>query len=397
MARVALPLVLEDSIAPADQLAPPARSSVRRARRLAALRVLLVVDSLDGGGAERYVVDLAAALRERGHSPLIACAAGGVHAETAARAGVPVLPLLDAVVKRRLSPRFARALRRVVVERRPDLVHAHIYASASAAALATAGLRVPLVVTEHTEAPWRGRGARLASRLTYRRADRLVAVSSAIERLLREGYRVPPERVTAIPTAIAPRPGATTPWPPLPAGRPLVGRVSRLAPEKGVDVFLHAAARLAPLHPEARFLVVGDGPCRAELEALAATLGLGERVHFLGFRPDARAVIADLDVLAVTSRSDGAPLVVLEAMAAAVPVVASAVGGLVDQVAHGRTGLLVPPDEPGALAEALGALLGDRARAHRLGRAGQAHAAAFGHAAMVSRMEGIYRDALARA
>jgi len=387
--------VLEDPIAHADHPAPPARSPVRRARRLAPLRVLLVVDSLDGGGAVRYFDDLAAALRERGHAPLIACAAGGVHAATAARAGVPVLPLLDTVVKRRLSPRFARALRRVVVERRPDLVHAHIYASASAAALATTGLRVPLVVTEHTEAPWRGRGARLASRLTYGRASRLVAVSTAIEHVLCEGYGVPRDRVAAIPTAVPARPGAPTPWPPLRAQGPLVGRVARLAPEKGVDVFLHAAARLAAAHPQARFLVVGDGPCRAELEALAAALGLGDRVEFLGFRSDARAIIAQLDVLAVTSRSDGAPLVVLEAMAAAVPVVATAVGGLVDQVAHGRTGLLVPPGDPGALAGALGALLGDRPRAHRLGHAGQAHAARFGHDVMVSRMEGVYRDALA--
>lgn len=381
-----------------DPVAHPAHAALlplRRARRLAPLRVLLVVDSLDGGGAERYVVDLAAALRQRGHAPLIACAAGGVHAEGAARAGVPVLPLLGSVVKRRVSPRFARALRRLVVGHRPDLVHAHIYASASAAALATAGLRVPLVVTEHTEAPWRGRRAVLASHLTYRRARRVVAVSSAIERLLREGYGVRPERVTAIPTAVAPGPVAGAPWPPLPAGRPLVGRVARLAPEKGVDVFLHAAARLAAAHPQARFLVVGDGPCRADLEALAAELGLGHSLRFLGFRPDARAIIERLDVLAVTSRSDGAPLVVLEAMAAAVPVVASAVGGLVDQVTHGRTGLLVPPEDPAALADALGALLGDRARARRLGHAGQARAGRFGHDAMVSRMEAVYRDVLA--
>src|SRR3954447_24639907 len=134
--------------------------------------VLLVIDSLGGGGAERYVVDLAIELRRRGWPVEVACSTGGVRAGALTEAGVPVLILLDTLVKRRVSRRCGRALRRLIEDRRPALVHAHLYASAAAAAQATRDLAVPLVITEHTEAPWRGRRAREVSREVYRRGGR---------------------------------------------------------------------------------------------------------------------------------------------------------------------------------------------------------------------------------
>jgi glycosyltransferase involved in cell wall biosynthesis len=286
--------------------------------------VLLVIDSLDGGGAERYVVDLAIALRKRGWPVEVACSTGGVRAGALADAGVPVRVLVGKLVKRRVSRRYERALRRLIEERRPALVHAHLYASAAAAAQATGDLPVPLVVTEHTEAPWRDPRARTVSQRVYRRADRVVAVSSAIRDLLVEEYEVPADRAevvlpaTTVPVAdrrLAARSGALT------------GVVGRLVPEKGVDVFLSAAALVLAVVPPARFLVVGDGPMRADLEQRAAVLGIEEAVTFTGFRDDAPQVIAGLDVLVVPSRSDGSPLVVCEAMAAGIPVIASRVGG----------------------------------------------------------------------
>src|SRR5829696_6598545 len=144
------------------------------------LSMLLVVDSLAPGGAERHVVDLARALTAAGHAVTVACSMGGPLAADLVCAGVRVEVLLDRLVKRRFSPAFARRLRALVRRERFDLVHAHIYASATAAAAAVAGSRVPLVMTDHTEAPWRGPSARLLSRLAYRRADHVIAVSSAI-------------------------------------------------------------------------------------------------------------------------------------------------------------------------------------------------------------------------
>src|SRR3954464_1124445 len=160
--------------------------------------VLLVIDSLDGGGAERYVVDLAIALRRRGWPVEVACSTGGVRADALADAGVPVSVLLGKLVKRRVSRRYERALRRLIEDRRPALVHAHLYASAAAAAQAVRDLPVPLIVTEHTEAPWRGPRARTVSRRVYLRADRVVAVSSAIRDLLVERYQVPADRAEVV-------------------------------------------------------------------------------------------------------------------------------------------------------------------------------------------------------
>jgi glycosyltransferase involved in cell wall biosynthesis len=171
--------------------------------------------------------------------------------------------------------------------------------------------------------------------------------------------------------------------------------VARLQPEKGVATFLKAAARVSKASPEARFLVVGDGPLREELLGLAGRLGMEDRVRFLGYRTDARALIGLLDVLVVPSLTEGSPLIVLEAMAAGVPVVASAVGGIPDQARHGEEGLLVPPGDPEALAGAMGELLRDPSRARLLGAAGRRRTEnEFSHETLVRRIEGIYRAVL---
>lgn len=356
------------------------------------LRPLLVVDSLQVGGAERYVVDLAIALQACGHRPAVACSIGGPLTDELRRGGVPVFELLGRLVKRRVSGAYALALRSLVRRERFDLVHGHVYASEVAAALATHGTAVPLVLTVHTEAPWRCARAHATSRWAYGRAAHLVGVSEAIRHQLEREFGVPGERASFLPPAIV----AGAPVRALRSRRVTIGRVARLQPEKGVDVFLRAAAALAPRFGELDFVVVGDGCLRAELETLAASLGLDGRLRFLGERRDARRLIASLDVLAVTSISDGSPLVVLEAMAAGVPVVASAVGGIPQQMRHGTEGLLVAPGDPAALADALARLVGDARRRRRLGEAGRRRAAAqFTHAALVARMDAIYRSAVA--
>ena len=277
-------------------------------------------------------------------------------------------------------------------------MHAHVYASATAAAVATLGLDVPLVITEHSEGSWRTWHARQISRWVYRRANHVVAVSSPIRRLLLEEYGVPPKRLILVPNAVTPSSGSTPSESPSLLEEwqegPLVGVVAQLKPEKGLSTFLEAAAQVSPLLPNVRFLVVGDGLLRGELEALAEHLGVGGRVRFLGFRSDARALVELLDVLVVPSLSEGTPLVVLEAMAAGIPVIASAVGGIPDQIRHEKEGLLVPPGDSTALGEALLGLLRNPARARDLGEAGhQRWATEFNHSTMVLRVEAVYRSA----
>lgn len=359
----------------------------------------MVVDSLAGGGAERHVVELAVALRQLGHDVAVACSASGVLAPELELEGITVHVLADRLVKRRASASYAYALRRLLRQRRPDVVHAHMYASAFAAAAATFGTGVSVVLTEHTEAPWRSLPARGLSWWTYRRASRIVAVSRAIERLLHHTYRLPADRIRFLIPAVPVQPAEPLDRPATPDGgmrdgRPLVGRVGRLAPEKGVDVFLRAAALVAPACPAARFLVVGDGPLRGPLTAFADELGLDGRVEFCGYRADARALIAQLDVLVVSSHSDGSPLVVLEAMAAGVPVVSTNVGGIPDQLQDGREGMLVPPGDAPAMADAIRHLLAHPCQARAMGALGRRRAHEFGFQHMVERVEATYRTSI---
>ena len=158
--------------------------------------MLLVVDSLETGGAERQVVDLAVAVRRKGYEVAVACSVAGELSDVLGDAGIPVHPLLRRLVKRRLSVAYAWRLRRLLRRERFDLVHAHIYASATAAAIATLGTGVPLVITEHTEASWQGWRARWISRWVYRQAKHIIAVSTPIERRLIERDGVSPDLIT---------------------------------------------------------------------------------------------------------------------------------------------------------------------------------------------------------
>jgi glycosyltransferase involved in cell wall biosynthesis len=363
------------------------------------LRVLLVVDTLDRGGAERHVVDLALALTARGHRVVVACSRPGPEADRLAAAGIEVRVLARRRVKRRIGPRYAARLRALVVERAAagelDLVHAHVYASEVAAAWATRGTGVPLVLTDHTAGPWRGPVARLASRWAYRRAGVVVAVSSEIRRLLLSRYRVPPGRVRLVVPAVPPPPavpGAAPPWPA--DGRPVVAFAGRLQPEKGVDVLLRAVAGLPAGVSSPRVVVLGSGPRERSLRALAPRLRVADRVLFAGYREDCRALLPAVDVLVVPSRTDGSPLVALEAMQAGVPVVASAVGGLPDRVRDGIDGLLVPPDDPLALAAALARLLADPDLRARMGAAARRHAAQLSWHSTVDAVLAAYGDVL---
>ncbi len=351
-------------------------------------RVLLAIDSLQLGGAERHVVDLATALRDRGNDVGVACSAAGPLAEELRARRIRLHVLAPSCVKRRTSLRYAHELRRLVRRERPDVVHAHLYASGVAAAFATFVTGIPLVVTEQTEAPWRSARARLTSRFVYRRAAAVIAVSNAIRDVLLTRYGVPAERVRIVRNSVRPMPAAS-----VARNGPTVGAIARLHPEKGLTFLLDAAPRIAALVPDVRFVIVGEGPLRDELEAHAARTGIADRIRFEGGRDDARELIAGFDVLALPSISEGTPLTIVEAMLAEIPVVASAVGGIPEQIEDRRTGFLVPPCDAESLATATVAALTDDPLVQRVRRAARAHAEVeFSHARMVERIAALYRE-----
>lgn len=357
----------------------------------AATRVMLVIDSLEVGGAERHVTDLAIALREDGYDVMVACSASGPLVREITDAGVPVHVLMSEVVKRRVSVEYGRRLRQLLGANPVDLVHAHVYASQVAAALALRGTRIPLVLTEHSDGHWKGISARAISRWARGRAAHVIAVSESIAGALRASG-LSENRLRVIPNAVPPSGiiGEAS-GDRRRSGRYLIGAVARLQPEKGIDIFLQAAAQVVEHCPEARFLIVGDGPERLALQRMAVRLGLADRTRFLDTVSSGRSILPFLDALAVPSRSEGAPLAVLEAMDAGVPIVASRVGGIPEQVRDGREALLVSPGNPTELARALLRVLYDRPLAARLTLAAKVRVdACFSYPAMLRQIEDLY-------
>ena len=249
------------------------------------------------------------------------------------------------------------------------LLACDFYANAFALpAAALAGVPVRLGSRRELN-PDKSAGQIALQRQAYRLAHKIVANSRAAARQL-ELEGITADRIQVIPNGVnlddadadagaggrLPRRPVTT-----------ILTVANLRPEKAHEVLLAAAVELRPRHPYLHFLIAGDGPRAAELQALATSLGLDAQVTFLGHREDVPALLAQADVFVLPSRSEAFPNGAIEAMAAGLPVIASRVGGLLDLVDEGRTGLLVPPDDPGALAAAIESLIVSPVRAEMLG------------------------------
>lgn len=180
----------------------------------------------------------------------------------------------------------------------------------------------------------------------------------------------------------------------IPADAPLIGSVTRLSAQKAPLDFVRAAGRVAQIHPEVHFVMVGDGPLRPHVEALAAELGIAERLVLTGLRRDVPELLATFDIFVLSSLWEGLPRVLPQAMATALPVVATAIDGNAEIVRDGVNGLLTPPGDPPALADALLRLLADPDLARRMGEAGRAGVDEFGAVRMVEQIAELYRHLL---
>lgn len=324
------------------------------------MRVLSVIAEMGTGGAESVTADLAAHLAGAGHDVCVA-SSGGWRADALARDGVATLDLPLATRGAGGLLRAAARLRHAARVRPVDVVHAHNVRASLAAHLGTRWGRrgrPPLVTTVHgladSDYP---RAARVLAT-----SDVVVAVSGDVaDRLARAG--LDRGRTTVVENAVPPPSSVTDQRAAVRAelgvGGPLVLCVARLAPPKRVDLLLDAW----PGVPAATLVVVGDGPDRAALERRA-----GDRVRFLGTRPDVGRLLAAADLLVLPSDREGLPMAVLEAMAAGVPVVASAVGGLTGLGAD--TVELVGAGSAAALGAAVRDLLADDARRSTLAARG---------------------------
>jgi glycosyltransferase involved in cell wall biosynthesis len=319
------------------------------------------------------------------------------------------IPSLGRAIAVRRDLTAYRDIARVIREFRPDIVHTHTAKAGLLGRLAAYLNHVPIIVHTFHGHVLRGYFSRpkeavfvQAERALARATTRLIAVSEHVrDELLamgvgrRERFEVirlgfdlssflrDDRRTGEIRRALGLSPATRT-----------VGIVARLVPIKAHEVFLDMAADVAASHPDVAFLIVGDGECREAIEADARRRGLGAKVHFLGWRADVDRVYADLDVVVLTSRNEGSPVALIEAMAAARPVVATRVGGVGELVGDG--GLLADVDDARGLARGVRRLLDDPALAARLGQRGRGRVVpAFSRERLVADIDALYQRLLA--
>jgi len=343
------------------------------------ITVACVIDHLDAGGAQRQLVELVRHLpRERFAASVISLSTDRIElVEALRRDGVPVVTIPQAGTwSWRCFGRLVRHLRRL----QPDIVYTWLFTADLYGRLAARLVRVPVVISAvRSVEPDKPRRYVAVDRLLAKITDAFTVNARAIADVLARRERIARSKIHFVPNGVdlstfdpARANGALRRRLQIASEAPVIGIVGRLVPVKDHATFLQAAVRVAREQPQARFLLVGRGPLRQEMEQLAIALGLGSRVHVLDAEARMPEVFASLDIAVVSSRYEGCSNVILEAMAMGKPVVATAVGGTPEFVAPGETGLLVPPQDPERLGDALLALVQDRARAERMGQAGRA-------------------------
>ncbi len=356
-----------------------------------ALRVVHVDTERTWGGGQRQLHALATGMQRRGHLAWVVARPDTLLAAALARDGVPVVPVNPVF---EWDPVAAARLRALLRRVRADVVHAHAGHALAVAALAAAGTPVPLLAARRVALPPRRNPL---SRWKYARPARFIAVSERVREVLCANG-VAADRVSVVRSGVdlrgrrTPASAATLRSLGLVPGRPLVVMVSALvAPHKDPETFLEAVAEARRAGHDLQALLIGDGPLAAATDRSCRRLGLDGVVRLPGFRPDAVELLAAADVAVLSSRDEGLGTTLLDAMAAGVPVVATAAGGVIEIVRDGVDGLLVAVGDGGALGAAIGRVLRDPALRRALSAAGRERVRQFSIDSTVEGTLAIYR------
>jgi glycosyltransferase involved in cell wall biosynthesis len=365
------------------------------------LRVVHVIDSLAGsGGAENRLVDEVVAMDDRFDQTVVRLFERDFLEARLTAAGIPVVALgYRAGRAGRTWPLVARRLAADLRDLRPDVIHTSLFTGNLVGQLAGWRLGVPVVSTFNRTgelalqrrlqpgvASWKGRAMQAVGRWATRRGDvHYRAVGEYARETNCASLGLPVDRATVVPRGVTlasgagwvgadAAPGGRAPFG-VPDGVPLFANVARLVPEKAQDLLVEAFARVRVQAPDARLAIAGaPGPADAAVLAAIERAGVGEVVHLLGFRDDARALVATADVFAFSSISEGSPGAVVEAMAAGAPVAAFAIPPVAELTEGDRYAWMAEPGSAASLAAAMLGALRDPDR-HERAAAARAHAA----------------------
>jgi glycosyltransferase involved in cell wall biosynthesis len=368
--------------------------------------LLYVINDLAVGGAQRVLTSQASMIdpsRFRVEVASLELVPDGDFISEVEAAGIPVHRLRRSGESRaRVLPRLARLIRGVD----PDLIHTHLAAAGVMSRIAAASRRRSrVVVTLHNLRDWhekRLEPLRWLDRLTMSRCDRIVAVSEAVRDAVIEILPHVAPRVRVIRNGVDLRrvDGAVHLRPHFrqrlgyDACSFVVGTVARLEACKGLDVLIEAAAQAAPLCPELRILLIGDGPERSRLESLARRGGIGDRVRFEGAHDEIRGFLSAMDLFAAPSRTEGLGLAILESLAAGIPALGSRVGGIPEAIEDGVCGELLPPERAELWCERIVHYARHREELIPMAESARRHAAAFSLADSGRALEHLYGELL---
>jgi glycosyltransferase involved in cell wall biosynthesis len=358
------------------------------------LRIALMIECDGPGGAELMILELAKELRARGHAVLPVGLSAGT-GWLGARFAAAGFESASFDLRRPLDFAAVRALTTLLRDFRADVVHSHEFTMAIYGAAAARRAQARHVITMHGglyyASAWRRRAA---LRWATRRSAALVGVSDATAGALRRNLGIDPSKLHVVPNGIPLRTGVRARLRSelaLAPGELLIVSVGNLYAVKGHAVLIDA---LATMRDRTGWLVAiaGRGEEEPRLRAQAATAGIGDRVHLLGFRDDVADILAAGDIFTMPSLSEGLPLALVEGMSFGLPVVVTRVGGVPEVVTDGVEGLIVPPSDAAALAGALGALLEDPARRQHMGTAARTRALRdYALSTMADRYDRLYR------
>jgi glycosyltransferase involved in cell wall biosynthesis len=349
----------------------------------AAVRVGLFTDADVFAGTERHILDLARGLREEGAQIVILCPTPSPLADRASDDRFVVVSIPKAGL---IDTNAIRTVYSLLKDQRLDVVHAHNGRTAVTASIAaTWAGRGRCVATQHFLSPNRtlqrgvkGILSRAAHRWVSSRTHRHIAVSQAALAGMIQRQDAPQDRITVIPNGIVP-PAARELLPRsevraelrIAPHQPLIVCVARLVPEKDIDTLIDAMKLVVAQRPDARCVVAGEGDLRPALEKHIRDAGVENAIQLLGFRSDTLSLIHAADLFVLPSKAEPFGLVLLEAMSLGRPVIATAAGGPLEIVVESGTGLLVAPENPQPMADAIVRLIDDPALRDSLGDAGR--------------------------
>ncbi len=341
------------------------------------MNILYIIQNDEFGGGERGFMQLAVSLRDR-FRIFVAAMPGGRFEQGLEQADIGIISV---DIKRRFTFKPIRQIERIIRKHSIELVHSQGARADFFTRIAGRLAGVPHIlctiqmpVENFDIGPLRKKIYRFIDWLSERYVERFIVVADTLKRVLVEWRGIPAERVVKIYNGIeldqyrpsAKQSNLRKQWG-VSSEAPLIGTIGRLVWQKGFEYLIEATPAIIKAYPQAKILFVGDGPLSDKLVALSEELKVKDHVIFTGFRSDVKEILSAIDLLAIPSLLEGFPMITLEAMAMARPIVATKIDGITEQITDGKDGILVPPRDPKSLAEAIIRVLSDKKSAEAMG------------------------------